>query len=414
MRLWYLTMWFPAPRETFAANDVLALVRAGVSVSVHALRGAWPTAERLRREYGVGHVPSTTASRATLLRGLWAALTRPLVTLAALRFIAGLPARSPVHVVKSLLLLPRALELYARAEAERPDAVHVFWGHYPALPGWLIKTRLGIPVTMFLGSYDLLTEYPGSAALARVADCVFTHARASCGELVALGVPEDKIRVVYRGVHPDLLGAPAAAKQARRIVSVGALEGPKRMDAVIETFARVQTRFPDAELVICGDGPQRAQLEARAESLGLRNVAFRGYVPQREVFAEMQRAEVFLFLSCAPYDRLPNVIKEAIAARCTCVVGTTVGIEELIPGPEHGSVVAEGCWEDAARAICAAFAEPERAAVAVARARTHLVANFDVDLTMAEYRRVWAASIAARRRSAASFAGAASLHAAAR
>ena len=163
------------------------------------------------------------------------------------------------------------------------------------------------------------------------------------------------------------------------------------MDAVLETFASVKARWPDAELVICGDGPLRSQLEAQAASLGLENVWFRGYIPHREVFAEMQRAEVFLFLSCADYDRLPNVIKEALAARCYCVVGTTVGIEELIPGPDHGCVVGEGRWEDAARAIDAAFSDPNEAARAVERARAHLVAYFDVDTTMSGYRSAWAA-----------------------
>jgi len=269
--------------------------------------------------------------------------------------------------------------------------VHLFWGHYPSLVGWLVKTRLGIPVTTFLGTYDLLTGLAGSFVMARASDAVFTHARGTVPALLAAGVPAEKIHVAYRGVHPDLLSAPRITKERCRIVIAGALEAPKRMGAALDVFAKVQEIWPDARLTICGDGPERPRLEAQAASL--RNVEFRGYVAHREVFAEMQRAEVFLFLSCADYDRLPNVVKEAIAARCYCVVGTTVGIEELLPGPEYGCVVAEGAWDDAVRAIDAVFAQPDRREEAVERAFAHLAEHFDVDATMAEYRKVWSAIV---------------------
>jgi hypothetical protein len=50
LRVFVVTMWFTGPRETFAANDFLALVRAGVEVTVHALRADHPKAEQLRAE----------------------------------------------------------------------------------------------------------------------------------------------------------------------------------------------------------------------------------------------------------------------------------------------------------------------------------------------------------------------------
>ncbi len=390
MRIWYVTMFFPAPRETFAANDIKALIRAGLEVSVHSLRAPYPEAERLRSEYGVEDIQATAPTPASWLRGLLVALRNPRVGWKGLVFVLKHGSRSITHLAKGLALLPRALELYDRAANERPDVVHVFWGHYPSLLGYLIKTQLGIPTTTFLGTYDFLAGYPGGVALAKTADAVFTHAHANVADLIAAGVPSERVVVAHRGVHPDLLHAPTGEKRLHRIVSAGALELPKRMDVVLDVFALVQKRWPDAQLVICGDGPQRASLEEQARALGLRHVEFRGYVSHQAVFSEMQQAEVFLFLSCADYERLPNVIKEAIAARCYCVLGTTVGVEELVPGREYGCVVAEGAWDEAARAVDAAFSDPVARTSATERARGHLLAAFDVDVTMSTYRRVWA------------------------
>jgi glycosyltransferase involved in cell wall biosynthesis len=190
-------------------------------------------------------------------------------------------------------------------------------------------------------------------------------------------------------VHPALLDAPAVPKQVRRVVTAGAFDPLKRMDGVLETFARIQKRWPDAELLVFGDGPLRRGLEAQARALRLQRVEFRGFVPQRDLFAEMQRAEVFLFLSCA--ERLANAIKEAIAARCYCVVGRTVGVEELIPGPDHGRIVADGAWDEAAEYVSQAFADPARRVETTERAIAHLRMHFDVNASMAQYRAVWSA-----------------------
>ena len=71
MKIWYILMTFPAPAQTYAANDVRALIRLGNKVSVHALRGPRRDAEQLIDEWGFSDVDVTHATVANLARLGW-------------------------------------------------------------------------------------------------------------------------------------------------------------------------------------------------------------------------------------------------------------------------------------------------------------------------------------------------------
>ena len=83
-----------------------------------------------------------------------------------------------------------------------------------------------------------------------------------------------------------------------------------------------------------------ARDERLARALGIReSVEFRGQVTYDSVLAALASAEVLLFLSRHEAERLPNVVKEAMASRCICIVSRTPGIEELIPNGRIGFIV---------------------------------------------------------------------------
>lgn len=110
---------------------------------------------------------------------------------------------------------------------------------------------------------------------------------------------------------PDVEGA--AARIARELggrrvaVSVGRLVASKRVDRAIEHVAR--TREVDA-LVVVGDGPERARLEALARRRGV-DARFTGVVPRDEALAWMRAAEVLLFASVE--EGASTVLREAEA-----------------------------------------------------------------------------------------------------
>lgn len=400
IKVWYVTMQFPSPSETFAGSDVRALKRAGADVSVHSLRRAHVDAERFIRERNLTEVLVTHGGADTIRAGLWACLKRPQLTLDLLAWLFK-NNRKPDQLLRSVALVPRAVQLFVQIERERPDVVHLFWGHYPALVGYLVQKYLPrTAVSVFLGAYDLVMRYGGSASVARRADVVWTHAQLNVRDIEALGVSRDRLQVVYRGLELSALKTGSARQKVpKRIVSAGRFIPPKGASDVIRAFEKVVRRWPEASLVLLGDGPERETLEASVRDLGLEgSVTFLGHVRHETVLSEMSKAEVFLSLSRKPSERLPNVVKEAIACGCLCVVAETPGIEELLRHKEYGFVVPQDNPLAAADAVAEVFSGRVAVEAMVEAAYAHLTEAFDVDRSMARYHATWKALLAEKER----------------
>lgn len=392
MRICYVTMQFPTTYETFAVRDVRTLQRMGARVTVQSLRPAHPSAAALYGEYGLDpDTPVVHNSPARTLSGIGTALRRPTVLLALTGWIFARCWRRPGHLLRSLILVPRVIDIVEQIRRERPDVVHLFWGHYPAMVGRLVRIRLpGTTLSVFIGAYDLVWGYGGTPPVARSADVVWTHALENVPAIAALGVDRERIAVAYRGVDLSRFHTAGAPKVARRIVTASRLIPAKGVDDVLKAFAHVLRDWPDATLVVLGDGPDQRRLEALAGDLGIAHaVAFLGHVDQGVVAAELQAAEVFLLMSRNGSERLPNVVKEALACRCVCVVAESPGIEELVRDGVHGFVVPQGDVEGAAGRIRAIFERRVDVEAMTRAGSDHVRTHFDVERTMSLYLERW-------------------------
>jgi glycosyltransferase involved in cell wall biosynthesis len=291
------------------------------------------------------------------------------------------------------------VDIFWSLRADRPDVVHLFWGHYPCLVGFLVQRHLRpTALSVFLGAYDLLRQFPGSALVACRADVVWTHAKCNVPALIGLGVSPTKIRVVYRGVDVAQFPMRDTAKVKGRVVTAGRLHPEKAMDDVLVAFSRILVTWPHGSMMVLGEGRDRSRLDGLVDSLGMcAHVTFRGHLSQDQVREEMSAAEVFVLMSRNASERLPNVVKEAMASGCVCVVTRTPGIDELVQDGVNGFVVEQGDVEAAARRISMALRTPERAAAMRAAAREWIVKRFDVTRSVALYRRRWEELVAERR-----------------
>jgi len=392
MRVAYVTMQFPAPSETFACSDVEALRDLGVAVHVFTLRPAHARHAELVRERDLAGVPIEAHTLRRALAGLGHAIRRPRETAALVAWLVRSTWRRPSQMIRSLILVPVCLTIAREVEAGGFDAVHLFWGHYPAIVGRLLLRRRTRPaVSLFLGAYDLLLGFGPSREIACAADLVFTHSRANLGDIAALGVPPDRVRVVYRGLPTALAARLDAgeeeARDAQRVLSVARLIPDKRVEKVLEVFASVVPAWYGASLVVLGDGPERPALERMARALGIeRQVVFRGHVSRDEVVREMRRSSLLLMLSAN--ERLPNVVKEAMAAGCIPVVARTPGIEELVAGGESGFIVEPDRLAEAGRCIEVIF-RGEGIDAMRAAGGAHVREHFDAAVSMRAYFEAW-------------------------
>ena len=125
-----------------------------------------------------------------------------------------------------------------------------------------------------------------------------------------------------------------------RFVTVGRLQGIKRMDLMIELFDMAHKENPDIELHIFGDGPQKGDLNKLIKQKGLENKVFlRGYC--NEVHKTLAEFDVYLMTSLQ--EGFPNSLCEAMAVGLPSVsIACHKGVEELGKFGEYGFTAPEG------------------------------------------------------------------------
>ena len=85
--------------------------------------------------------------------------------------------------------------------------------------------------------------------------------------------------------------------------------------------------------ILCGEGPQRSELEVLRHKLGLdADVHFTGHLPAVSVWALMKKASVFVSLSA--YEGCPNTVMEAMACECPLILSDI---------PAHREILDESC-----------------------------------------------------------------------
>lgn len=405
MKLCYVTMVFPASTETFACLDVRMLRDAGVQIRVYALRPARPrgldepfrlfatrartrAANAMLADRGLETLPVSHSTWTAVFRGLRIAVTNPAIAVDVVGWICRNSWQRPRHCLKSFALLPRCLDIFAAIRQQRPDVVHLFWGHYPSIVGYLVRRNLqGVIVSMFLGAYDLRLRYGASAALGRVADVVWTHAHANIPTIRQLGIPLDKVRVVHRGIDFDAL-LPVHEREPHRLITAGRLTREKAVDDCLAVLSTLRESWPSASLAVIGDGPQRPRLMAQSKALGLgAAVEFCGQLSSRQVRKKMAAGQIFVLMSVL--ECLPNVVKEAMASGCACVVAETTGIRELVVDGVTGFIVPPGDIAAAAARLQTLLADPALAARMGAAGRDRVRTQFNARHSMRAYQTHW-------------------------
>ncbi len=166
------------------------------------------------------------------------------------------------------------------------------------------------------------------------------------------------------------------------LLAVGRLTHQKDYGMLLRAFADVSSQR-DLNLVILGDGPERASLEAQARALGLsERVFFPGFVDNAESF--MRRARLFVMSS--RNEGLPMVLIEALAAG-TAIVSTDCpfGPHELLDGGRLGRLTRVGDAESLVAAIDAELDEPDVGHDARRAERTEWLQQFEPEVIAARY-----------------------------
>lgn len=162
-------------------------------------------------------------------------------------------------------------------------------------------------------------------------------------------IPPHKITVIENGI--DELKYQDQAVLAETKSSFGLMgEGPvigfisrlspeKGGAVLLDAMPLVLRAFPEAQLVIAGEGPQRESLMAQVEKLGLeRNICWLG--PRRDVPAILKAIDLYVLPSIS--EGLPMGLLEAIAAGSPVVATNVGGVPSVIKDKFNGELVPKG------------------------------------------------------------------------
>lgn len=119
----------------------------------------------------------------------------------------------------------------------------------------------------------------------------------------------------------------------------GRIEPQKAPGVLIESCARVMRDRPNVKLLLVGDGPDRAELEAHADRLGVADrVIFAGWQPDAPNW--MRAMDVFLLPSA--WEASPIVLIEAMALAKPIVATRVGGVPETVIDGEGGLITEPG------------------------------------------------------------------------
>lgn len=257
------------------------------------------------------------------------------------------------------------------AEGRRFDLIDAHYFYPDGVAAVRLARHFGIPVTVTARGTDLnlIPEYRIPRRMiceaAARADGLITVCQALKDRLVELGTAPERVTVLRNGVDLELFKTMDRDKvraslglTRRTLGSVGWLIERKGHHHAIRALGGL----PGTDLLIVGEGPERAALERLAAIEGVRErVRFLGRIEQNRL-PEIYNALDALVLASSR-EGWANVLLEAMACGTPVVASAVWGTPEVVAAPDAGVLMktldSQGVIEGVTRLFVAC---PDRAA----------------------------------------------------
>jgi sugar transferase (PEP-CTERM/EpsH1 system associated) len=201
-----------------------------------------------------------------------------------------------------------------------------------------------------------------------------------------VGIPDAKNQLINNGVD-TVHFRPGAPHPGQFVIgTVGRVQDVKNQAGLVDAFIALRAMLPDQHqrlrLVIVGDGPLRARLEAKVADAGLADVVTLAGA-RTDIAQLMGSFSVFALSSIA--EGTPVTLLEAMACELPVVSTAVGGIPELVQDGVTGTLVAAGDAHALAAALARYALDPALAARHGAAARCRIEAHNSVSAMVAAY-----------------------------
>jgi len=246
------------------------------------------------------------------------------------------------------------LTLWLARHVREFDLVHIHaLFSYAALPAAVLARRAGVPyIVRPLGTLNrwgvenrrrrlkkLSFRLIEGRILAGAAGVHYTceQERLEAGELGVSTKPLVIPNAVDLPPRDELSAGPS--RERKGILFLSRMDRKKGIELLLEAFACVRQKWPDALLILAGSGDPKwiATLRAQADELGIASgVHWAGFLAGEEKWSAFSSAEVFVLPSFS--ENFGIALVEALACGCPVVISDQVGIHREITRAEAGLV----------------------------------------------------------------------------
>ena len=398
-RIGYVLKMYPRFSETFIVSEILAREAAGEQIVIFSLRP--PTDARFHPELARVQAPVIHVGRASSPRRLWETWGE---TMARPALAAGMAEHLDELVAAGVDEAEQALAVARLALEHGVTHLHAHFASVATTVARLAGLVSGLPYSVTAHAKDIFHQDVDPEDLRRklrdahhaitISEYNLRHLRGCFGSedtarlhLVRNGLELERFPYHLRGGTAERMprGGPV------RLIGVGRLVEKKGFDQLIDAVAALRHDGHDVRADIIGDGPLRADLEARIQQRDMgEHVQLWGPRTQEEVRAQLAEADLFV----APFviagdgnaDGLPTVLLEAMACGIPCVAADVTAVGEVVIDGETGWLVPAGDTAALTAAIAEAIGPATDTAQRTDAARALVEAHYDSRLQAAALR----------------------------
>jgi N-acetyl-alpha-D-glucosaminyl L-malate synthase BshA len=309
---------------------------------------------------------------------------------------------------------PYALALASKlcevAHSESLDLIHMHYAIPHAVSAYLAremcKTSRYLPFVTTLHGTDitLVGRDPSFLPITRFGieqsdrvTAISNYLRQATLDTFAVSTP---IEVIYNFIDAEFYRRrpdPSLKKRIapggeKIILHISTFRPIKRITDCIEVLARIRAEGQSARLVMCGDGPERAEAQALATRLNVADdVIFAGQQPQSMIIEYLSIADLLLLPSQS--ESFGLVALEAMACEVPVIATRVGGLPELVEDGATGFLFPVGDVDAMAAGAISLLSDQTQTQQFGRRGRDVAISRFSTEKIIPEYEALYASLI---------------------
>lgn len=286
---------------------------------------------------------------------------------------------------------------------EKPQVVHT----HASLSGRIAARLARVPVSVMTRHWSLPVE-PNNSRLFRVrqkfsswinallSDAIIAVSQSLGDQLLAAGLPDNKVWVIHNGIMIDERGKSNLEKSNLELIksdsnskvvgTVGRLEPEKGHEYFLKAASQVLNDHPNTEFWIIGAGSREEELKKLAANLHIEtHCKFLGF--RADATDLVQEVDVYVLSSLT--EALPLALLEAMAKGKPVVATQVGGVPEIVDHEVNGWLVGAGDAEELAKGIGYLIQNPEQAQTLARKGQETVLEKFDARLMAKKTERLY-------------------------